>query len=280
MDCCFKHQFRGDHGSLLPRSFKLSVVATVAINTVFLNPDRRGGAETYTRQLVAELQKVDSEFDFLILTSRHSDLRIDHPRFQVVTCTVDPRKHKRRILFEELRLPGILASHRPDIVHFPYGSVPRLYRGRSVVTIHDTVRHFLPDQLSFLEHNYKRFVDSNLIARSVPVISVSRADGDAMCVHLGFSCTQIHPIHLGVGEVFREAARQHRGQPKEDYMLWVGRPYESKNVPILLRAIAILMQRGVEVPLLRLVGPDSRQRKHLDDLKCVLEVPLSLCCTS
>src|SRR4030042_400635 len=52
-----------------------------------------------------------------------------------------PTNIRHYTLTEQIKLPFLLRSLKPDLVHFTHFSKPILYFGKSVVTVHDLIRH-------------------------------------------------------------------------------------------------------------------------------------------
>jgi len=94
------------------------------------------GVGRYARNLVYHLQKFDNENEYVlfVLPKDKNDIKIQNLNFK--TVEVDIRWHS---LKEQLLFPFILKKERLDLVHFPYFSIPILYRGKFVITIHDLI---------------------------------------------------------------------------------------------------------------------------------------------
>jgi glycosyltransferase involved in cell wall biosynthesis len=224
-------------------------MARIGINGVFLEPGRTGGAETYTRALVEQYQQIDSPHTFVLFVGRGHDVAIDHPRFEIVECDVDPGRRRRRVIWEQLRLPGLMARHNLDLAHFPYGALPLGYRGRSVVTLHDTLRFQRPADAGLVDRMYRRQIDRDIVRYERDVILPSKTDAELFQRHVG---AVAHAVAHGV-----DAHLQPQGEADgEPCVLWVGRPYGYKNIDVLRRAHAA---SGVDLPL-RLVSDMPHDR--------------------
>src|SRR5262245_30930532 len=116
----------------------------IAFHALSVHPARFGGAETYARRLLEELPQIDSENEYLVITSRDSDLQLTAPNFQRIDCRVNATAVHWRVLWEQGPLVRLLRQLRPDLVHFPASTAPFLCRMPSVVTIHDTLRFQQP----------------------------------------------------------------------------------------------------------------------------------------
>lgn len=238
-------------------------MTTIGINLVFLNPARTGGAETYCRELVRALPLTDTAgFRFLLFAPQGGFPFNDDPRFQVVSCPVDPANQYRRIAWEQMRLPFLMERMGVDLAHFPYGTAPLAYDRPAVVTVHDTMRICLPHMVPWHERRYRELLERNSADRGMHFIGVSDHDLRILRRDMGLDPARTTAIHHGISDVFFDVGAV-REPGSGSYLLWVGRPYEHKNLGTLLRAIAVLRRRGVTPPLLRLVGVGDVHRPRL-----------------
>lgn len=223
-----------------------------------------GGAETYVRRLIAELQNLDTRERFIVFAPRVHDLAVDGERFELVVCDVDARQRKRRILWEQFGLPRVLRKHRLDLVHFPYGTMPCFYTGRSLVTVHDTLRFCFPDQMPRGQKLYRRLIESRIARAGRCVICVSQTDSQIFAGHMAIPDDRVSVVYHGVSSQFHPT--DSAGNPKRQRsLLWVGRPYPRKNVEVLIEAYGILKQRGMDLPTLRIVGVEREHEERLHE---------------
>ena len=239
----------------------------IALNAVSLHPGRTGGAETYLLALLESLQRLDLAEEFFVFAARDHNLRLTHPRFQLVECNVSAARKSERILWEQLVLPRLLRQYRIDLAHFPYATLPLRYQGPAVVTMHDTVRLVQPEALSGLQRIYRRLMERRMIAAGHHLIAVSAADARNLQTHLKLPAERISVVPHGVDAAFLKTDESLAGgTPQKDAMrrglLWVGRPYPTKNLETLLAACRLLQQSGELREPLRLVGIEADQQLH------------------
>lgn len=237
--------------------------AKVAIHTVPLDPARRGGGETYIRNLVRGLShQADLGPECYSLTTGRDGWEEDLPRgVETVRAPIDPAQRKKRLLWEELHAPRWLKGLGVDLVHFPYGSCPRRYRQPHVITIHDTQRFFTPKEIPRVERAYKMFVEGSIRRNKPRVICVSRTDAAAFCKFVGYPEDRVTTVYHGVDhDVFHpplQPVTQH------DRVAWVGRPYPRKNLDLVLRALPVLAEMGFPQTQLQAVGPSESEAAAL-----------------
>jgi glycosyltransferase involved in cell wall biosynthesis len=234
----------------------------IGISALLVHPTRFGGAETYARQLLAWLPQVDRENEYFVFAASGSDLQIDAPNFQVIECPAPVANIYARVLWEHLRLPRFLREYPLDLVHFPGSTASYGYRGTSVVTIHETLRFLVPELTPFLLGRYYNMVQKNIVRTGKHVIAVSHADAQVMVEHLGLGADQYSVVPHGVNDAFLHTSSDGPTADGKSYLLWVGYPYRHKNLETLFDAVALLAERDLEVPPLRLVGvkPNDRYR--------------------
>ena len=145
------------------------------------------GVGRYLEKLVKNLVKIDEENHYLLfLTDTHRDLPLPGPNWE--KRLVDIRWHS---LKEQLLLPFLLWREHLDLVHFPYFSVPVLYPGKFVVTIHDLILdHFETGKAStrpWIIYKVKRLgyklVMWITLWRATRIITVSEATKQGIVEH-------------------------------------------------------------------------------------------------
>jgi alpha-1,3-rhamnosyl/mannosyltransferase len=80
---------------------------------------------------------------------------------------------------------------------------------------------------------------------------------------LGLGPDQSSVVPLGVKAAFLDAKAEPPASDNKNYLLWVGYPYRHKNLDTLFDAIALLAERALELPKLRLVGVKPADRYRL-----------------
>lgn len=100
---------------------------------------QESGIGRYIRNLIDQLQKIDSKNDYIILLTRIDYNKLNFKgNFKKVLADF-----KWYSLNEQLRLHTLLNQLNLDLVHFPHFNVPIFFKGKFVVTIHDLIhQHF------------------------------------------------------------------------------------------------------------------------------------------
>ena len=145
------------------------------------------GVGRYLEELVENLARIDKKNHYLLfLTKEHQNLSLPGPNWE--KRIADIRWHS---LKEQLFMPFILWREHPDLVHFPYFSVPIFYPGKFVVTIHDLILdHFETGKASTLPYFFYKIkrlgyklVMWIALHRAVKIITVSEATKNKIVEH-------------------------------------------------------------------------------------------------
>lgn len=199
------------------------------------------GVGRYIRNLVKELIVLDKKNEYVLfsLSKYRKEIAQEISSDRISIVTADVRWHT---LTEQIKLPSILGKKKIDLMHFPYFSIPILYNGPYVVTIHDLILHHFPtgeaSTLPYfvyrIKHTGYRQIISLAARRSKKIISVSEATKKEIIRHLPVQDEKIQVIYEGIDT----SVIQKPSEPliQEPYFLHVGNVYPHKNMKILLQA--------------------------------------------
>lgn len=100
---------------------------------------QESGIGRYIRNLIFYLQMLDGENEYFILHLQKDLQGLNYNKNFNKICA----DFVWYGAAEQLRLPNLLKSLKPDLVHFPHFNVPIFFKGKFVVTIHDLIhQHF------------------------------------------------------------------------------------------------------------------------------------------
>ncbi len=182
------------------------------------------------------------------------------PRLQIVRSDFDNADRFKRLVWQQVMLPGLCHAHQVDVFHAPAYFAPVLMRSPQVVTVYDLIGFEQPQSLSRLGRLYHRHGLPLGLRGAQRVIVPSAAARRAIAQYLPHAYDRTVKVPLGVEQRFfapadgsdEEIRRRYR-LPAE-YLLWVGNIEPKKNVGLLLRAMQLLRERGREVPKLVIAG--------------------------
>ena len=148
-------------------------------------------------------------------------------------------------LQEQLVLPRILNKEKLDLVHFPNFNVPVIYRGKSIVTIHDLIHHRFPGKKKrniFHRLSY-RYIISRAVRHASKVIAVSQSTKDDIINLLGIDSEKIEVIYEGVSDNFTKEESEpyltsilSKYNIQKPYLLAVSEWRRYKNLDFLVKA--------------------------------------------
>ncbi|HZH03615.1 MAG TPA: glycosyltransferase family 1 protein [Myxococcaceae bacterium] len=143
--------------------------------------------------------------------------------------------------WEQPALLASLASIRPDLFHATSFSLPALWPGRLLATLHDANHLALPQYYGRAQRAYYRWVVAPRAARAEGLLTVSEFSRGELARHLRLEPSRFHVTPLGVSDAFRPPApskvsafRRRRGLP-DRYFAAVGNPKPHKNLGLLGR---------------------------------------------
>ena len=104
----------------------------IGIDTRLIN---ESGIGRYIKNLLIELQKIDSKNEYVIFL-RNKD-------FDSLTFPSNFKKVEADFAWygiaEQVKFPPLIYSQKIDLMHFPHFNIPIFYHGKFIVTIHDLI---------------------------------------------------------------------------------------------------------------------------------------------
>jgi len=196
------------------------------------------GIGLYTRRLLEALEGVDADNDYVVLQSRKDGSRLARGPRSSRRLLWTPPHHR----FEQWTLPLELAPLGLDLLHSPDFIPPFLWRGRSVITVHDLAFLRFPHLLTEESRSYYGQV-RRAAARADAILAVSHSTKNDLVTLLGVPADKVTVTHHAAGPEFRPgqdpaamAAVHQKYGVGGDYLLFVGTIEPRKDLPTLLRA--------------------------------------------
>ncbi|MCL4360138.1 glycosyltransferase family 4 protein [Patescibacteria group bacterium] len=207
---------------------------------------RETGVGRYIRNLIHELSLIDTENDYRVFLRRESSGGFVPPNGHWQIRRADIPWHS---VTEQILLPYIFMREHLDLLHVPYFTIPLLYPGRLVVTIHDlTILHFDTGKASTLplplytarRYGYRTVLRLGLM-KAGKIIAVSESTKDEIIAHYHTPPDKIVVTREGVGIPAGGDGGQ-RPLPYP-YLLYVGNAYPHKNLETLLLAYRMVLRK-------------------------------------
>ncbi len=212
------------------------------------------GVGRYIRNLTINLSEIDKNNSYVlfVLKSDRKEVeeKIKNKEWKIVTANL-----KWHSIKEQLRFPGIIKKEKVDLMHFPYFSIPVLYRKPYIVTIHDLIFHHfvsgasstLPLWLLGFKVIAYRIVVANAARVSRKIIAVSDFTRKDIADTLKTNKSKIEIIYEAADDLKISNKKEEK---IKNYFLYVGNVFQHKNVGLLLESFKVL---AIEDPTLRLV---------------------------
>jgi glycosyltransferase involved in cell wall biosynthesis len=217
---------------------------------------RLHGIARYALELAQRLSALapDLSFEGLGPPGGLPDLGPLAPAFPVHRCPV-------RFLspLEQPALALMLRRLRPALLHATSFSVPALWPGRMVATLHDATHLVRANEFGAMTGLYYRRVVRPRLDRAQGLLTVSRFSRDELAARLGIAPQRWSVVPPGVDGRFRPAPDGERqalvarlALPSR-FFLAVGNPKPHKNLALLAR-----IANRLSLPLVLLAGPGMR----------------------
>jgi glycosyltransferase involved in cell wall biosynthesis len=201
-----------------------------------------GGIGTYTRNLTAALATGarDAKLSLLVAPGDRGRVRWPRPLHE------EPVAAGKYGLAEHWRVPAAARAVGATLLHEPHYTLPILWRGPSVVTIHDLIHLKFPQFFPPGADLYARYMAGEAVRRAHVVCADSECTRRDILEQFGASPSRVRVTPLGVSPAFTPAAasecdafRAARHLPS-GFVLYVGARRRHKNLVLLLRAWATL----------------------------------------
>ncbi|MCE5259179.1 MAG: glycosyltransferase family 4 protein [Chloroflexi bacterium] len=201
---------------------------------------QRTGTENYALYLTRALLEMGSAHHFRLYFNQAPPVGLFIPSDRIELCIMPwPR------LWTHIRLGWETARHPPDVLFVPSHVLPALYRGRSVVTVHDLGYIYYPEAHTAFQRWYLGWSTRSNARRAYIVIADSEATSLDLQRVYGIPKDKVsvaYPAGSSVTMVTDNAVlaecrrRYHTGQR---YVLYVGSLQPRKNLPGLIRAFGL-----------------------------------------
>ncbi len=222
------------------------------------------GISRYALELARRLPALEPGWQFTGITGPDGlpdDLGGLAPRFPLVKCPADFLSP-----FEQPALAGLLVREGPDLFHATSFSLPAMWPGRLVATIHDVNHLALHESASASRTAYYRLVVGPRARRAKALITVSEFSRREISQHLNIAPERLQVIANGVDSSFKSPAqselddfRARRGLPPR-YFAAIGSKKPHKNLKVLVSIAAAL-----PAPLVLLAGRGARRDLGFDE---------------
>ncbi len=232
----------------------------IGINLNGFWPGRIGGAETYVRNLIDNLQLIDHSNSYTLLCHEEimAEIPIASKNFSIRMSSFRKSSMKKlfwSILWNTLRIDPLRAMPRYlncDVIHHPFALIHREWnRLPSVLTFFDLQHEYYPeyfsrDELLKRRDNYRR---SALAATRI--IAISQYSKKSLMEFYGIPEEKIDVIYLGSSPVFKQATDEMRMAEVRDkyfftkpFLYYPAATWPHKNHKNLFLALKAITEKG------------------------------------
>ena len=221
------------------------------------------GLGRYTEKLIASLEQIDAENQYVIFLRRENfdEYAPKRDNFRKVLADYPWYGWREQVFF-----PLLLLRYRFDIVHFPHFNLPIFYPRKFAVTIHDLILFHFPTirntTLGWIGYAVKylsyRLVIAIALRRATTVFAVSRFTQDDIAEHYPSTreklvVTREAADHrcffmseaMGGEMLARRGFRGEGGYGRiRKYFLYVGNAYPHKNLEAIVRIARVFPSFG------------------------------------
>ena len=228
----------------------------IAIEAQRIFRPHKHGMDFVALEVIRELQKLDTENEYYILTAPGEDHCLTPTsNFHIVEikCPSYP-------LCEQLALPRAIRRIKPDLLHCTSNTAPVFCSVPLVLTLHDII--FLEKRAgknSSLYQNmgwyYRRLVVPRIIKHCRKIITVSNFECNRIRSFLNLEENRITAIHNGYSQRFQQLetprTQIQKYLPDEEYLFFLGNTDPKKNTPRTLKAYSLYLKKSTKrLPLL------------------------------
>jgi len=240
----------------------------IGLNLLYLLPGIVGGTEKYATGLLQALDSISPSEEFWLFVNKETD---SHHLFQsgnwrIVTCPVYAISRIIRYIWEQIGLPFQVKKHCPDLLH-SLGYVQPLHLPcKSVVTIHDLHFRNIGNFMSPIRRALLRYFITQSAKRADHIITVSKYSKRQIVELLGVHPKKVTVTYNAVRPL-RPVSFEKLGQQygiHRPYIFALSSPSPHKNLGNLIKAFALLKQRGFEKFKLVLSGHKPNNSETLN----------------
>jgi len=236
------------------------------------------GLGRYTKNLLIALTQLPNfskyKFTLIIYPERSAEIRSDLKN----NFTYISTKLQHYSLAEQIWLPSLLSSLKPDLVHFTHLDKPILYFGKSVVTIHDLIKHFYKGRetttknpLLYWPKYFGYLFMTRIVLKTSRIIVPSNFWRDYIIKKWNYPTENIITTYEAIDQNLISADKPIiNSQP---YIIYTGNLYPHKNIKIIFSALKQLPNIKLKIICARNVFTD-RLKKTIFQLNLQKQVEM------
>ena len=223
------------------------------------------GIGIYLKYLLDEIQKIDHQNDYFLISNGPIDYDLNNPRWTKIAGRFD--RKLLSTLWMQVNVPVIASKMNFDLFwgsrhHLPLLLSPGI---KTVVTIHDVVNRLHPGTMALPNLFVERLLMKLSLKRSDAIIADSRSTAADIEDQLRICVKKINTIHLGTPVFPKEpecGTEQSNDLPSR-YFLFVGTLDPRKNFERIFKAFELLKPFSRMLHLVIIGGEGWKNRAFL-----------------
>jgi glycosyltransferase involved in cell wall biosynthesis len=157
-------------------------------------------------------------------------------------------------LWTHLRFAAALWMDRPDVTFVPSHSLPFVFPGRAVTTVHDLGYRFFPEAHRDFERHYLDLTTRTSSRRATRILADSEATRRDLIAQYGVNAAKIDVVYPGVEGLARASAQEiaavrAKYRLPDRYFLFLGTLQPRKNIERLVEAFRCYVDSGGDASL-------------------------------
>lgn len=217
------------------------------------------GIGRYIRNLINQLQIIDEKNEYFILLKKDNFQKIDFEK----NFTKVLADYSWYGIGEQVKLPKLINSLNPDLVHFPHFNAPVFYKGNFIVTIHDLIHQHFSMQRSTtrspLIYKVKQFgykkVFNHATKYSDEILVPSFYVKNQLINECKINADKITVTYEAVDDKLFSQISPIFEKSLQPYIFYVGNAHPHKNVEGLIKAFLRIKENHNDLRLI-LAGSD------------------------
>jgi glycosyltransferase involved in cell wall biosynthesis len=214
------------------------------------------GLGRYTKNLLLSLKSLSNfkKYRFTLLVYPELRQNIENDLGQSFNYHTTNLRHYS--INEQLLLPFVLLRLKPDLVHFTHLDKPILYFGKSVVTVHDLIRHFskglntsTKNPIFYWPKYWGYLLMTRIIFLTSRIIVPSNFWRDFIINNYHLNPSNIITTYEAVDPEFLKSTKKPKINTSNfsNYLIYTGNLYPHKNIEIVLKALKNLPQINLKI---------------------------------
>jgi len=212
------------------------------------------GIGRYTKNLLKALITLPNfekyQFTLLVYKNLEEEIKKDlGDNFKYITTNIHHYSFS-----EQLILPFILYRLNPDLVHFTHFNKPLLYFKKSVITIHDLIKHFFTGKdtttknqfLYHFKHLAYLFLTNTIVKRN-QIIVPSNFWRKYLIEKYNLDSSRVVTTHEAVDPTFLNNNQKEIIKTPQNYIIYTGNLYTHKNIKVILTALKDLPDISLKI---------------------------------